>query len=67
MRCIACDKIMTSAEMYTREVKVDDEVIEMVEDMCTKCRKIILDEYEEDLSDMALDFIEDDGYDYYET
>jgi len=63
-RCIACDRILTSAEMYTREIIEDDVVIEVVEDMCTKCRKIVMDDYEEDLGDMFLDYMEED--DYYE-
>ena len=67
-RCRACDKIMTPQEMFTREIPVDEGTIEVIEDMCTKCRKIILDEYEEDLSDMALDYTGDNDHydDYYE-
>lgn len=64
-RCRACDRIMTNAEMFTREVVVEGTIIEMMEDMCTKCRKIILDEYEEDLSELALYYVEDDGYEEY--
>jgi hypothetical protein len=55
--------MLTNAEMFTREVLVDGVIVEMMEDMCTKCRKIILDEYEEDLSDLAFYYVSEDGWD----
>jgi len=62
MRCRACDKILTQAEMFTREVMVESTIIEIMEDMCTVCRSTTLNIYEEDLSDLALYYIEEDRY-----
>jgi hypothetical protein len=64
-RCKACDKILTSSEMFIREIPTEYGVLEVAEDMCLKCRKVVLDECEEDVGDMFLDYVEGDG-DYYD-
>jgi len=69
-RCVACDAVLRSSEMYTREVQIDeDTIIEVEEDMCSKCRKILVDSVDEEDSDLienlALDILswEDSDYD----
>ena len=71
-RCKACDAILQTSEMYTREVEEEDgTIITVPEDMCSRCRQILLDTYDEEddidlIESMAIDMLKELGDDYYE-
>ena len=68
-RCKACDSVMKQSEMFTREVSVGNKTIHVDEDLCAKCKKIIMGEYEDDadvIESLALDILQSDWDDYYE-
>lgn len=67
-RCKACDVILKQSEMYTREVTVGNKTIFVDEDLCAKCKKIIMDDYEDDtdiIESLAVDILQSD-WDYYD-
>ena len=61
-RCTACDKILLHSEMYTREITIDDKTVEVLEDICMRCRRVILDIPEEDLEGIPFTIIKEDYY-----
>lgn len=67
-RCKACNEIMKQNEMFTREVTVDSKIVLVDEDLCGRCKAIILGEYEDDVDILAsLDIdILSDTEDYYD-